>query len=441
MTAHLWRALDHHTGLDAHDASPERRARVRFIGALAAIGCLAGLALAPLSAMTGGNPWIGLGAAASCLGFLLWLRRPDRVDRVAHVMSLMIAGLGVGLAVALPTPGNPSLAWLIVLGLTPLTFKRRGPRLAYATVPFALAAVFAPPPPTAAGLSPLGGVLGVVIVCVVMVALMVATHRMAVAELEAELVAQRDVETDLVRAAVALRAGADESVGSLVTLNHAVRTPLNGLIGVADLLLHEDDDGDSPEARAAIHELRDASRGVLDVLETLLCLARATARGGQAPAATDLPATLAAAAARAKSARPQHDVTLAGHADALPRVVMLDAAALRVSLDQLLGAMARLDLRDTSVSAEQRGDALVVRLVGTCAGSTLTSAHARCDGAVEQLGLSVVGALASAVGGALSHHVGLNALAVELTLPSVPVAAGDAAWANADAISARRAAA
>lgn len=421
----FWAAVDRHTGLDAHGVSPERRARVRFLAALAAIGVVAGLALGPLSALSGASPWIGLGAALACLAFLLGLRRSAHADRTALAMTGMIVGLGLGATVLLPQPGNPSLAWLMILGLTPLTLPRRAVRLAFVAAPLALAAVLAPPAPSEPGLSPLGGVVGVVFVGVVMVSLMIATHRKAVSELEAELVAQREAEVDLARAAADLRAGADESASSLVTLNHAVRTPLNGLVGVADLLLAE---GADDAARAELEELRAASRGVLDVLETLLYLARATARGVSTAAPTDLPATLAAAVARAAAGQRGRRATPVIAAGLVPRVASLDATALRVTLDQLLAGMVRLGLHGVTVAAEQRGDALVVRCVGDRAASG--EAGEGAADVADQLGLSAARALATSVGGALVHRVEPGAVTLELSLPSVPVATAGVGWSD-----------
>jgi len=213
-------------------------------------------------------------------------------------------------------------------------------------------------------------------------------------------------------------AQAAETAGFLTTVSHELRAPLNGVIGLADVLAHEV--VGAPE-RAELDRIRRAGFAVLRAFDTLLRLARTTAKGAPASEPCDLHGVLDAALFKAAHSFgvPAGRFVLALAADT-PRVVQIDVVVLRIVLDQVIGSALDAGAPRVHVAAGCEGGQLRVVISGQ-GGNPCAAADMTDDRSPLSLGLPLADQLVCAAGGSFSVGPSDTApCSVAITLPCAP---------------------
>lgn len=396
---------------------PEARARARFVATTALVTFVVALVLIPTNALTPpANVWIPTGTAALGLVMLALLRLWGLVNVVAAMLLGALIFIGAGTAALFEAPGNPTLAWLIILGLSPLLVPMNAVTATVLVAAFATGVALAPPPPPAATLAPPHSTVALIIACWCGAMALIATHRAALRENEEALAHERERQRATESLTAALLEAAAVERDRLRTLRHELRSPLNGVLGIATLLEGEPV---PPRAEVGLLLLRRLGRAVLRAFDTLLHLADTSVRPLR-PEATDLVGTLDAAVTKveidlALDTTRRVDLRVPEHT---PRVVEVDARTLRVLLDQALGTLLDAGAASILVRAQVIPGRLVVALVAhrDASGAPVTPAH-------EALahGLPLAAECARVAGGALRHEELATGWLVELALPCAPL--------------------
>ena len=234
-----------------------------------------------------------------------------------------------------------------------------------------------------------------------------------VVSLAVDVTAEREREAALVRARTEAEAAVRAKSRFLARMSHEFRTPMNGVIGMSDLLLEGEMD---EEARACVDAIRDSGLSLLDIVNDVLDAARLEV--GQLtlrPAAFDLERTLTqvvrlASAADGAAGR----VTLHYPLDAPTRLVG-DEARLRQIATNLVGNAVKFAAGGevcVRVRATRRDDAvrLAIEVVDSGPGipperrGFVFGEFARLEGETREgagLGLAIARDLARLMGGDL----------------------------------------
>ena len=398
MLTALWRRVDRALPPAAQLGDLEQRARARLLTAFGLICAVFGAALAPIDAAFGPtHPAVSLSALAFGLLLLALLRAPRGIDLASHVLLVALAILGAGVQAFVPLPGDPYLAWLLLLGLTPVV----SPALSLSGAVTLVAVVFAlavPSTPGPGAVVPPGDTIALAVILWFAMHLMLEVHALALSEHADATAAQLDLTRELDDATAALEAEAHETLSFLTTLRHELRTPLNGVLGLGDLLAAEA----LPEGpRRDLVEIHGAGRSMLRILDTLLVLTRSTATGREPPEPVDVPgvidATLAALAREFELPARACDFALA---PGTPRVLVADRELLAVVLAQALGAAFDAGAKRASLTGRLDGAAFELRAQLPVSGGPTAEAPADETARVPfPLALAVATELATVVPG------------------------------------------
>jgi hypothetical protein len=414
----FWRVIDAVLPASFRDDHPARRERGRLLVALCALSMAAALLMMPLDLIfMSEEPSAALAALLTAFGLLLVLRWTGWVDGVSTLFVVALAFLGSGLAVAVPEAESPYRAWVLVMGLTPLVAPnvRVTAVLTVAVVTASLIHTVAPL--SASQLIAPGDVFLMIIVAWGGIRFVLDTHRMAHVEHAAARDAQRALEREIDAASRDLEAQAKETMRFLMTVSHELRTPLNGVLGVSSLLA---DEPDVPAGACRdLVAIQEAARSVLRIFDTLLCLTRATALGAKGATPADLPGLVDAAVTRAAEDFGERGRIRTNLAPELPRIILLDAGALKIILAQLIGSALDAGARDLEIELRCLGAELVVVLHGA-------AAHHAAATPLD-LGLALVEELANEHEGLLTRDDHAEAFGVTITFPCrVAVMGGEA---------------
>ena len=335
------------------------------------------------------SPELDLGISALGLSMLALVRVRGGLSLAVAGITLMLVFIGAGQLLLREEPGNPTVAWILILGMLPALHARLPVAAIAAAGTWLAAALLAAPAPAAPSLTPAGDVIGVCLASWSVVVVILAVHSMALAELRAELSACESEEARLVAATDQLGAEARQSESLLTALVHDLRTPLNGVIGLAELL------GSEPAAAAVAAELdalRATGRGMARALDTLLCLARTHTNGPETARLVDLNGLLDAAATKGTLLAP--GAIVAAHCGTgCPRLVTASPGPLRAIVDQLVAAAVEGGVARLFITSECETGGVTVALSGELHDHP-TGDHERS----RRLGMALAAALADALG-------------------------------------------
>jgi len=415
MRGRLFALVDYFLPPAVRSGSADLRAQARFTASICLIGVTVAVLTIPLNLAIGNDLWVAAGGGLSCLALLAVIRRFGWVELVSVTIMLLIVTLGVGVSLAVDSFSTSRVAWILLLGLSPLMSRLVGVYLGLFVVGLTAAAVL----PTHASdqVDPMlpAVVFSVVVLAWMTVRIMVPIHHQAEAEVGAEIAAHRAKEDALHASTEVLRDEAREALTFLTRVGHELRTPLNGVIGLVHVI---DSHPDSEPTRAELDAIQRASWTILQTLEALIHLARLVADGAAPRAAVDLPAVVTDAAQRALERVAPEAPRPAISLGALPRVVTLDEAALRSSLMQVMLALVSSP-GGATIEGRWSEDTLSLRVRGrvACPADGAGDALRRLE---DRLGLAR--GIARASGGDLSVEAQAERVMVTLALPARPEA-------------------
>ena len=408
----LWGLIDRLLPPTHAEATPEQRAQARVVAAILVVVTVFAVLMAGVDAfLPSTSSLLDLSVALVALLLLLLLRRPGGLIVAVVVLTALLAFVGAGQLAFRHEPGNPTMAWVLIMGLLPALHGRVLTAALSVAATLVAAALLAAPAPAAPSLTPPGDVLGLCLASWAVVRLVQGAHFAALAELRQELARCHAEERRMEAATRALGGEARETEFLLSAMAHELRTALNGVVGLAELLALEP--GTSP-VRDELDELRGTGRGVARAVDTLLCVARARVEGAEAPRLVDLKGLLDAAAERARQAAPELAVR-GGRGPTCPRVVSAPLGPLRAALDQIVGSAVEAGVQDLGISSACRDDSLELAVSGRFA-------PGRTGPAGElALGIALARALVEAAGGALAEDRSPDgAWCVWARLPAAP---------------------
>lgn len=404
----FWRIIDAVLSTSFQDAHPARRERGRLLAALCVLSMVAALVMAPIDLIFAvEDPVSSLGAFLTGLVLLLLLRWTAWVDGVSTMFVVALAVLGSGLAVAIPEPQSSYRAWVLVMGLTPLVAPSVRVTAVFTVAVVTGSLISTVTPASEPQLTAPGDVFFIIVVAWGGIRFVLDTHRMAHVEHAAARDAQRQLEREIDAASRELETQAKDTMSFLMTVSHELRTPLNGVLGVSSLLA---DEPDVPAgAQRDLVSIQEAARSVLRIFDTLLCLTRATALGSHGADPADLPGLVDAAVTRAADDFGERGRIRTVLAPELPRVILLDAGALKIILAQLIGSALDAGVRGLEIELRCLGAELVIVLRGE-------AAHHPAATPLD-LGLALVEELANEHEGLLTRDDHGGAFGVTITFP------------------------
>jgi len=263
------------------------------------------------------------------------------------------------------------------------------------------------------------------------------------AELIAGAIARARTEAELVAAREAAEAASEAKTWLLSTISHELRTPMNGVLGMADLVLDEELTG---RQRRRLETVRSSAQGLLAQLDDLLDVARM--EGGTLelrPQPTDVRAVLDDVVALARVDAERRGLALSATvAPGVPGLLEVDEARLRQIVANLTGnAVKFTEAGFVAVEAAPgaAGEGLRLRVSDSGVGipeaareevfqpfvrvEDLASRRAGGTG----LGLSIVRELVELMGGRIvlaDRRGGGTVVTVDLPLPAAEGAGGEA---------------
>ncbi|PIE15919.1 MAG: hypothetical protein CSA66_08020 [Proteobacteria bacterium] len=416
----FWQLIDHWARPNLDALPVDKRATLRFVTGGALAGFIIAWGTVPMRAIEGNPAWLSLGMGIYWT-LVLGLARTRGGQLVSA--ALLVVGV-VALGVVAPTLGAQFAQvtytpWMVLMGLTPVVFSDR--RVALTVTLSGLAATLV----ALAGATPTqtrtfthaSEVFPVFFAGWLAASLSLSIQERAREEVQGQIddAQQQRVEMDARAAELEARSG--ETLRFMTIMSHELRAPLNGVLGLSDLLAHEDI---AQATRVRINRVRGSGRAVLRAFDTLRVLVRTTVEQSTGKSTVDLPALLDAELSRAaQAAMEQTQWTYEVALDtAVPRLVTVRAEALRTLLVQLVGILGDSRPERVVLTGAVAEGSLELLLTGVGTGAAAIDAQHRED--LREMGLPLAYELARAVGGQcrlVSGRGPQEDLCVALSLP------------------------